>query len=47
MSDGKKVVVKAVHLCSREYDVIRLLSTPPLLYEAMNHTIRELPNYQT
>jgi len=39
MSDGKKVVVKAVHLCSREYDVIRLLSTPPLLCEAMNHTI--------
>jgi len=37
--DGKKVVVKAVHPCSREYDIIRLLSTPPLRYEPMNHTI--------
>jgi len=37
--DGKEVVVKAVHLYSREYNVIRLLSTPPLRNDRMNHTI--------
>ncbi|KAF8238639.1 hypothetical protein L208DRAFT_1387335 [Tricholoma matsutake] len=39
ISDDKKVVVKAVHLLSQEYNVIRLLSTPPLRYEPMNRTI--------
>jgi hypothetical protein len=34
------VVIKAVHLCSREYDVIRILSSPPLRNDPMNHTIR-------
>ncbi|GLB34926.1 putative protein kinase [Lyophyllum shimeji] len=37
--DGTKVMVKAVHLRSREYEVIRLLSTPPLRDDPMNHTI--------
>ncbi|KAG6909689.1 hypothetical protein DXG01_015890 [Tephrocybe rancida] len=37
--DGTKVMVKAVHLQSREYEVIRLLSTPPLRHDPMNHTI--------
>ncbi|KAF8894646.1 kinase-like domain-containing protein [Infundibulicybe gibba] len=37
--DGKKIVVKAVHLYSREHDVIRLLSSPPLRDDPMNHTI--------
>ncbi|KAJ7111589.1 kinase-like domain-containing protein [Mycena crocata] len=37
--DGAKVVVKAVHLQSREYAVIRFLSTPPLRDDPMNHCI--------
>ncbi|PFH54327.1 hypothetical protein AMATHDRAFT_72830 [Amanita thiersii Skay4041] len=37
--DGKKVIVKATHICSREYDVIQLLSSPPLRDDPMNHTI--------
>jgi len=37
--DGRKIMVKAVHIYSREYDVIRLLSVPPLRYNPMNHTI--------
>ncbi|KAG6814368.1 hypothetical protein H0H92_010954 [Tricholoma furcatifolium] len=37
--DGLKVMVKAVHLHSREYDIIRLLSTAPLRHDPMNHTI--------
>lgn len=37
--DGTKVVLKAVHISSREYEVIRLLSTPPLRNDPMNHTI--------
>ncbi|TFK76410.1 hypothetical protein BDN72DRAFT_830985 [Pluteus cervinus] len=37
--DGLKVVVKAVNLYSREYEVIRLLSSPPLRDDPMNHTI--------
>ncbi|KAF8654053.1 hypothetical protein AX16_003588 [Volvariella volvacea WC 439] len=37
--DGKKFVAKAVHLQSREYEVVRLLSTPPLRDDPMNHTI--------
>lgn len=40
VSDGKKVVIKAAHLCSREYDVIRTLSSPPLRDDPMNHTMR-------
>jgi len=37
--DGKRVMVKAVHVYSREYEIIRLLSTPPLRDNPMNHTI--------
>lgn len=37
--DGMKIVIKAVHLKSREYEVIRLLSSPPLRDDPMNHTI--------
>ncbi|RDB21075.1 MAP/microtubule affinity-regulating kinase 4 [Hypsizygus marmoreus] len=37
--DGARVMIKAVHLYSREYDVIRLLSTSPLRDDPMNHTI--------
>ncbi|KAJ7916598.1 kinase-like domain-containing protein [Mycena leptocephala] len=37
--DGKKIVVKAVHLRSREWAVIRFLSTPPLRDDPMNHCI--------
>ncbi|KAI0721006.1 kinase-like domain-containing protein [Cerioporus squamosus] len=38
-STGIKVVIKAVHLSSREYDVIRYLSSPPLRTHPMNHCI--------
>ncbi|KAJ7774573.1 kinase-like domain-containing protein [Mycena maculata] len=37
--DGGKVVIKAVHLQSREFNVIRFLSTPPLRDDPMNHCI--------
>lgn len=39
-----KVVIKAVHLYSREYDVIRHLSSPTLRSHPMNHCIREYPH---
>ncbi|KAJ7285802.1 kinase-like protein [Mycena rebaudengoi] len=39
VQDGIKVVIKAVHLRSREYDVVRFLSTPPLRDDPMNHCI--------
>lgn len=39
-----KVVIKAVHLQSREYDVVRRLSSPPLQGQPMNHCIRESYN---
>lgn len=38
---GKKVVIKAVHLYSREYEAVRYLSSPPLRDDPMNHTIRK------
>ncbi|KAM5531210.1 hypothetical protein V8D89_015128 [Ganoderma adspersum] len=38
-STGVKVVIKAVHLNSREYDVIRQLSCPVLRNHPMNHCI--------
>ncbi|KAI1795789.1 kinase-like domain-containing protein [Ganoderma leucocontextum] len=38
-STGVKVVIKAVHLNSREYDVIRQLSCPALRNHPMNHCI--------
>ncbi|EJF65942.1 kinase-like domain-containing protein [Dichomitus squalens] len=38
-STGVKVVIKAVHLNSREYDVIRHLSRPTLRNHPMNHCI--------
>ena len=41
ISDAKRVMVKAVHAGSREYDVIWTLSRPPLRDDPMNHTIRE------
>jgi len=37
--DGAKVVIKAVHLHSREFAIIRFLSTPPLRDDPMNHCI--------
>ncbi|KAJ7097897.1 kinase-like domain-containing protein [Mycena belliarum] len=37
--DGAKVVIKAVHLHSRELSVIKFLSTPPLRHDPMNHCI--------
>jgi hypothetical protein len=40
LCDGAKVVIKAVHLHSRELAVIRFLSTPPLRHDPMNHCIR-------
>ena len=41
ISDAKRIMVKAVHPGSREYDVIWTLSRPPLRDDPMNHTIRE------
>jgi hypothetical protein len=41
ISDAKRIVVKGVHVGSREYDVIWRLSQPPLRDDPMNHTIRE------
>ncbi|KAI0374986.1 kinase-like protein [Pilatotrama ljubarskyi] len=38
-STGAKVVIKAVHLHSREYDVIRHLSSPSVRNHPMNHCI--------
>lgn len=38
--DGTKVVIKAVHLRSREFAVIRFLTTSPLRDDPMNHCIR-------
>lgn len=35
-------MAKAVHSASREYEVVRLLSSPPLCHDPMNHTIRKL-----
>ncbi|KAH9842617.1 kinase-like domain-containing protein [Rhodofomes roseus] len=37
--DGTPVVIKAVHLRSREYDVVRYLSSPPVGEHPMNHCI--------
>ncbi|CAL1704456.1 unnamed protein product [Somion occarium] len=37
--DGTKVVIKAVHLRSREYDVVRYLSSPSLRNDPRNHLI--------
>jgi len=39
ISDGRRVMVKAVHPGSREYDIIWTLSRPPLRDDPMNHTI--------
>ncbi|KAI0341553.1 kinase-like protein [Trametopsis cervina] len=36
---GQKVVIKAVHLYSREYDAVRYLSSPALRADPMNHLI--------
>ncbi|KAH9926200.1 kinase-like domain-containing protein [Fomitopsis serialis] len=38
--DGMHVVIKAVHLRSREYDVVRYLSSSPVRQHPMNHCIR-------
>ncbi len=38
--DGKRFIVKAVHACSREHQVIFALSRPPLRDDPMNHIIR-------
>ncbi|KAF4576591.1 non-specific serine/threonine protein kinase [Pleurotus pulmonarius] len=37
--DGRRVMVKAVHVDSRELDIIRYLSTPPRRMDPMNHCI--------
>ncbi|KII88468.1 hypothetical protein PLICRDRAFT_41629 [Plicaturopsis crispa FD-325 SS-3] len=39
IQDGMRVVIKAVRLRSRELDVVRFLSTPPIRHEPMNHCI--------
>lgn len=39
--DGIKIMVKAVHLRSREFEVIQYLSMPPVRDDPMNHCIRE------
>lgn len=38
-ADGSPVVVKAVRTCSREYDIVRCMSTSPLRKHPMNHCI--------
>ncbi|EMD38399.1 hypothetical protein CERSUDRAFT_49176 [Gelatoporia subvermispora B] len=38
-ADGTKVVIKAVHLQSHEFDIIRYLSSPPSRNNPMNHCI--------
>jgi len=35
-----RVVVKAVHICSREYDIVRILSRGPQRGDPRNRTIR-------
>lgn len=39
--DGRRVVVKAVCLRSRQFDIVRRLSMPPLRDDPRNHTIRQ------
>jgi len=46
VSDAKRVMVKAVHAASREYNVIRALSRPPLRDDPMNHTIPVLDLFE-
>ncbi|EPT06171.1 hypothetical protein FOMPIDRAFT_42104 [Fomitopsis schrenkii] len=38
-ADGVHVIIKAVHLRSREYDVVRYLSSSPVREHRMNHCI--------
>ncbi|KAJ7172434.1 kinase-like domain-containing protein [Mycena filopes] len=45
-ADGKKIIVKAVHLHSREFEVIRFLSSPPLRDDPMNHCIPVLDLFE-
>jgi hypothetical protein len=51
--DSTPVVVKAVHLHSREFTIMRLVSSPELRQDPMNHCIREFgpfrfpPRYRT
>jgi hypothetical protein len=44
VSGGLKIVVKAAHICSREYDIIRALSHGALREDPRNHTIRMYPS---
>jgi hypothetical protein len=39
--DGTPIMVKAVHRKSRELDIIRFLSSPPMCRQPLNHCIRE------
>ncbi|KAF9454517.1 hypothetical protein P691DRAFT_716920 [Macrolepiota fuliginosa MF-IS2] len=39
VNDGKKIIVKAVHIYSHEYDIIRALSRGPARGDPRNHTI--------
>ncbi|KAL9715176.1 hypothetical protein Ac2012v2_001837 [Leucoagaricus gongylophorus] len=39
IKDGMRVVVKAVHIYSREYDIVRILSRGPQRGDPRNHTI--------
>ncbi|KDQ60784.1 hypothetical protein JAAARDRAFT_67217 [Jaapia argillacea MUCL 33604] len=39
LRDGLKVVIKSVNLYSREFDIARRLSSPPLVNHPMNHCI--------
>nr|GAT58660.1 predicted protein [Mycena chlorophos] len=47
VSDGSPVVVKAVHRDSREFDIIHLLSSPPLSTDQTNHSIPVLDLIET
>jgi len=46
ISDSKRIVVKAVHIGSREYSVTCTLSQPPLRNDPMNHTIPVLDLFE-
>jgi len=39
VKDGTPIVVKAVHLRSRELSINRILSSPPLKHDPANHTV--------
>lgn len=40
-----KVVIKAVHLRSREFDIVRYMNSAPLRRDPRNHLIRTIPMF--